>query len=81
MISKGLEALIMIWRFFFLSFFFFAKCMASKSLKSWGTWVAQSVTHLTLDLSSVHDLTVCEFEPHVEKIGRASCRERVCLYV
>ena len=26
------------------------------------SWVAQSVKHLTLDLSLVHDLTVCEIE-------------------
>ena len=31
----------------------------------WGTWVAQSVTRLTLSFGSGHDLTVCEFEPHV----------------
>ena len=42
-----------------------------------GTWVAQSVKHMTLGFSSGHDLTVCEFK----QIGRASCRERVCLYV
>ena len=30
-----------------------------------GTWVAQSVKRLILDLGSGHDLTVCEFEPHV----------------
>ena len=29
------------------------------------------------DFGSGHDLVVCEFE----QIGRASCRERVCLYV
>ena len=29
----------------------------------WGTWVAQSVKHLTLDLGS--DFTVCETEPRV----------------
>ena len=28
-----------------------------------GTWVAQSVKHLTLDFSSGHDLTVREFKP------------------
>ena len=32
---------------------------------SWGTWVAQSVKHLTLDFGSGHDLTVHEFEPHI----------------
>ena len=30
-----------------------------------GTWVAQSVKHLTLDFGSGHDLMVCEFEPCV----------------
>ena len=28
-----------------------------------GTWVAQSVKHLTLDFGSGHDLVVHEFEP------------------
>ena len=28
-----------------------------------GTWVAQSVKHLTLDFGSGHDLVVCGFEP------------------
>ena len=30
-----------------------------------GTWVAQSVTHLTLDFGSGCDLMFPEFEPHV----------------
>ena len=30
-----------------------------------GTWVAQSVEHLTLDFGSSHDLMVCEFKPHM----------------
>ena len=30
-----------------------------------GTWVAQSVMHLTLDFPSGHDLPVSEIEPHV----------------
>ena len=30
-----------------------------------GTWVAQSVEHLTLGFSSGHDLMVREFEPHM----------------
>ena len=30
-----------------------------------GAWVAQSVEWPTLDFGSGHDLTVCEFEPHV----------------
>ena len=33
--------------------------------KTRGTWVAQSVEHLTLDLGSGHDLTICGIEPHV----------------
>ena len=32
---------------------------------SGGACVAQSVKHWTLDFSSGHDFTVCEFEPHV----------------
>ena len=27
--------------------------------------MAQSVKHLTLDFGSGHDLTVCEFKPHI----------------
>ena len=34
-------------------------------LLPWGVWVAQLVKHLTLGLSLGHDLTVCEFEPHI----------------
>ena len=30
---------------------------------TWGTWVAQSVKHSTLDFSSGHHLTVREFKP------------------
>ena len=30
-----------------------------------GAWVAQMVKHPTLDFSSGHDLTVCEFERRV----------------
>ena len=30
-----------------------------------GAWVAQSVKRPTLGFSSGHDLTVCEFEPHI----------------
>ena len=30
---------------------------------SWGTWVTQSVKHLTLGFGSGHELTVCEIEP------------------
>ena len=39
--------------------------MVSKIRSLWGTWVAQSVKCSTLDLSSGHDVTVCEIEPHV----------------
>ena len=31
----------------------------------WGTWVAQSVNHLTRDFGSGHGLTLHGFEPHV----------------
>ena len=31
----------------------------------WGAWVAQSVKHPTLGFGLGHDLTVCEFEPHI----------------
>ena len=34
----------------------------SKKTEKRGAWVAQSVKHLTLDLSSGHDLTVCGTE-------------------
>ena len=37
----------------------------SKEMYIRGAWMAQSVKHLTLDLGSGHDLTVCEFEPRV----------------
>ena len=36
-----------------------------KVVLAWGTWVAQSVRHPTIDFSSGHDLTVCEMEPHI----------------
>ena len=35
-----------------------------KKIAERGTWVAQSVKHLTLGFSSGNDLTVCGFEPH-----------------
>ena len=35
-----------------------------KSRCIWGTWVAQLVKRLTLDLSSTRDLMVREFKPH-----------------
>ena len=56
-------------------------------------WMSQLIKNLTLNFSSGHDLMVCEIEPHIglcadsvepaqdSQIGRASCRERVCLYV
>ena len=57
--------------------------------KPWGAWVAQSVKHPTLaqvviswlvslSPTSGSVLTALSLEP---EIGRASCRERVCLYV
>ena len=39
--------------------------MISQDYTFGGTLVAHSVKRLTLDLSSGHDLKVCEFEPHV----------------
>ena len=33
-----------------------------------GVWVVGSLKHLTLDFSSGHDLTVCEFKPHVRQL-------------
>ena len=36
-----------------------------KSSNTWGTWVTQSVKHLTLDFNSGHDVTIHEFEPHI----------------
>ena len=32
---------------------------------TWGAWVAQLVEHLTFDLGSGHDLTVCEVKPSI----------------
>ena len=32
---------------------------------NWCTRVAQAVKHLAFDFGSGHDLTVCEFKPHV----------------
>ena len=34
-------------------------------MNAWGTWGAQSVEQMTLDLSSGRDLTVPEFESHI----------------
>ena len=39
------------------------KTFSSKFVQHWGTWVAQLVKPLTLDLGSGHDLTVGEIEP------------------
>ena len=36
-----------------------------QKVKNRGSWVAQSVKHPTLDFSSGHDLTVCDFKSHV----------------
>ena len=36
-----------------------------KTAQSQGAQVAQSVSRLPLDVSSGHDLTVCEFEPRI----------------
>ena len=35
------------------------------TVQSWGTWVAQSVKHLTSDFGSGHDLTIRGIELHV----------------
>ena len=42
-------------------------CRGHLKIKSLGqgSWVAQLVERLTLDLGSGHDLPVCEFEPHI----------------
>ena len=37
-------------------------------IAEWGTWVAQSVKHLILDLGSGHDLTVSKLEPHYQAL-------------
>ena len=37
-----------------------------------GAWVAQSVGHLTLDFSSGHNLTICEFKPQVRLCADSS---------
>ena len=36
-----------------------------KKSNFWGTWMAQSVKHLTLGLGASHDLMVYEFKPHI----------------
>ena len=40
-------------------------CLRIKNTTPRGTWVAQLVKRPILDFSSGHDLTVCEFEPHI----------------
>ena len=47
----------------------------NKTFSLGGTWVAQSAEHPTLDFGSGHDLTVCEFEPHI----RLCAEYRACL--
>ena len=39
--------------------------MTSLEKGSWGSWVAQSVKHQTLDFGSGHDLEVCDFKPRI----------------
>ena len=36
-----------------------------EGVKMRSAWVDQLVERLTLDFGSSHDLTVCEFEPHM----------------
>ena len=76
-----------------LCLFTFSCLFKNKDFRS--TWVAQLVMGLTLGFGSGHDLMVLEFKPCIglcadsvesawdsqSQIGRASCRERVCLYV
>ena len=38
------------------------KCFLETTCTRWGTWVTQSVKHLTLDFLSGHDLVVHEFK-------------------
>ena len=38
----------------------------------WGSWVVESVEHLTPDFSSGHDLVLCGFEPRIRL-----CSDRV----
>ena len=42
-----------------------ARSCTLKKIESWGAWVARSTKHMILDFRSGHDLTVCEFEPHI----------------
>ena len=44
---------------------FFLKVLTTRKGNFGGTWVAQSVKHLTLDFGSGHDLTVRGIEPRV----------------
>ena len=41
------------------------RCVPVKMCTPQGTWMAQSVKHLTLDFNSGHDLMVCEFKAHI----------------
>ena len=43
----------------------------------WGSWMAESVEHLTLGLDSGHDLMGCKTEPHV----RLLAQQGVCLKI
>ena len=61
---------------------------SSLGFKTHFAGVPEWLIRLSVDFGSGRDLVVCGFEPHIglcadssEQIGRASCRERVCLYV
>ena len=71
-----------------INIYVFILLMRNAKESNWGTWLPQSVEHVT------PDLRVCEFEPRIglcaessepgdcfrfclPQIGRASCRERV----
>ena len=38
----------------------------------WGAWMAQSVTHQTIDISSGHDLMIGGIYPHVRLCADSS---------
>ena len=40
-------------------------CLFQYVIMNGGTWVVQSIKHLTLDFGSGHDLMVHEIEPHI----------------
>ena len=44
-----------------------------ETTQTWGTWLARSVKHPTLDFGSGHDLTVCRIEPHVRLHTDSAC--------